>query len=108
MVDESALATVVVHHDKEDRTHVDGYQEPGSYVRPINYNMIREQFDELVDRRSYNCEQNIVYECKSSRLLQDVGKSQAVTFKCVKFILKFQFHFEFLHKKLLFSVLKNF
>ena len=62
-----------MHHENEAPTLVNGYQDPGSYVRPINYyGMYREQFDELVERAS-SCEQYIKYLCYTSRLLADAG-----------------------------------
>ncbi len=62
-----------VHHEQEKPTVVNGYQEPGSYVRPINYPIKeREQFDEFV-ARAYSCEQYIRYKCWNSRLLSDAG-----------------------------------
>ena len=62
-----------VHHENEEPTVVNGYQEPGSYVRPIIYPVKeREQFDEFI-ARSYSCEQYIRYKCWNSRLLSDAG-----------------------------------
>ena len=63
-----------VHHESEEPTVVNGYQEPGSYVRPIIYPQVteREQFDEFI-ARSYTCEQYIRYKCWNSRLLSDAG-----------------------------------
>ena len=62
-----------VHHENEEPTVVNGYQEPGSYVRPIIYPVKeREQFDEFI-LRSYSCEQYIRYKCWNSRLLSDAG-----------------------------------
>jgi len=61
-----------VHHPHEGPTRVVGYQEPGSYVRPIMYPAIREQFDEII-RRAQSCEQYIKYACHSSRLLADAA-----------------------------------
>ncbi len=73
-LDDIGTSVTIVHHDSEQPTVVNGYQEPGSYVRPIKYTAtIREQFDELVARTTY-CEQYIKYKCFNSRLLGDAGK----------------------------------
>ena len=56
-------------------TLVDGYPEAGSYVRPIIYDAVKEQFDELV-QRAHSCEQYIKYECYQSKLLSSSGQSQ--------------------------------
>ena len=67
------LAITEVHHLNEAPTLVNGYQDPGSYVRPIEYNdMYREQFDELI-KRATSCEQYIKYKCYTSRLLASAG-----------------------------------
>ena len=71
---DTEVAITEVHHENEAPTLVNGYQEPGSYVRPIDYHsMYREQFDEIVARAS-SCEQYIKYECYTSKLLVDAGK----------------------------------
>ena len=71
---DTEIAITEVHHLQEATTVVNGYQDPGSYVRPIDYHgMYREQFDELVARAS-TCRQYIKYECRASRLLADAGE----------------------------------
>ena len=73
LADDKEESITEVHHDQMQPTIVNGYQAPGSYVRPINYgDMEKEQFDELIDRSS-ECEQYISYRCYNSRLLQDAG-----------------------------------
>ncbi len=73
--DDVETSITEIHHENEEPTVVNGYQEPGSYVRPIIYPVKeREQFDEFVDR-SYKCEQYIRYKCWNSRLLSDAGLS---------------------------------
>ena len=64
----------VYHEHANMEVEVDGYQEPGSYVRPINYDTHRENFDELVDRSSY-CEQFIKWRCRDAKLLSDAGET---------------------------------
>ena len=68
------MAITEVHHENEHPTKVDGYDPPGSYIRPIIYPVKeREQFDILVGR-AITCRQQIRYLCKGSRLLSDSGK----------------------------------
>ena len=75
--DDVETSITEVHHENEKPTVVNGYQEPGSYVRQIIYPVKeREQFDELIER-SDKCEQYIRYKCWNSRLLSD-----AVWFNC--------------------------
>ena len=64
----SDRAETQVEHDSMDYTIVNGYDEPGSYVRQIKYIARRENFDELV-RRAHSCRQEIEYRCRMSRLL---------------------------------------
>ena len=56
----------VVGHDSEARTLVDGYEEPGSYVKYITYTATGltgvAQLAGLADV-SAHCEQFIKYEC---------------------------------------------
>ena len=74
LTDDIEESITEVHHENEEPTVVNGYQEPGSYVRPIIYPQVteREQFDEFI-ARSYTCEQYIRYKCWNSRLLSDAG-----------------------------------
>ncbi|XP_033635214.1 uncharacterized protein LOC117296416 [Asterias rubens] len=56
----------VVHHDLSDqRTQVNGYEEPGSYARKINYRATSRQIDNL-KAVSGKCEQELMYECQGS------------------------------------------
>ncbi len=76
--DDQELAITEVRHNSLDPVKVDGYQEPGSYVRPIIYQgMHKEQFDELIGRAG-SCEQYIKYECYQSKLLSDPGNTPTV------------------------------
>lgn len=51
---------------------VDGYPEPGSYVRTIVYVTLKEEIDEIINR-AFKCEQYIKYTCFQSKLLSDAG-----------------------------------
>jgi hypothetical protein len=70
--DDIEQATTEVSHESMSPTLVNGYPEAGSYVRPIVYNVEKEQFDELVGR-AHECEQYIKYECYQSKLLSSAG-----------------------------------
>ena len=37
MTDKSGVGVTVISHDSESRTHVKGYERPGSYSRDIHY-----------------------------------------------------------------------
>ncbi len=74
-LDDIEQSITEVHHEQEKPTVVNGYQEPGSYVRPIIYPIKeREQFDKFVERAK-SCEQYIRYKCWNSRLLSDAGNA---------------------------------
>ena len=70
--DDTEQAITVVRHQSMDPVKVDGYQEPGSYVRPIIYDTNKEEFEELIER-SETCEQKIKYRCYQSKLLSHPG-----------------------------------
>ena len=56
---------------------VNGFEEPGSYVRKITYST-REllALEEIIDR-SHMCRQNVLYRCKNSKLLANPGENKA-------------------------------
>ncbi|CAH8572210.1 unnamed protein product [Dicrocoelium dendriticum] len=67
--DPSGTITTLAH-DVEGFVLVDGYQEPGSYHRRLNYGRAdRETLGEVV-RRAVRCEQSITYQCWNSYLLR--------------------------------------
>ncbi|XP_065156246.1 neurexin-4 isoform X1 [Atheta coriaria] len=57
----------VLQHSNEHVTHVDGFQEPGSFRQDIQYDANDDQIEALLNR-SLTCRQHIQYSCKSSRL----------------------------------------
>ena len=67
-------------HDSMTPTVVDGYAEPGSYLRPVVYNASREELEELVSRASH-CDQYIKYRCYQSRLLSHTGKTGSYLYR---------------------------
>lgn len=58
----------VLHHNNQETTHVDGFQEPGSFKQDIYYEASDDQIVSLINRSS-TCYQHIQYACKNARLL---------------------------------------
>ncbi|XP_059162405.1 neurexin-4-like [Physella acuta] len=71
--DDTGTIITYLAHDSMGAIRVNGFQDPGSYVRKIKYNTaeIRE-LEELIDR-SVSCRQNVLYRCKNSRFLSSPG-----------------------------------
>ena len=74
MTDKDGVGVTVIGHDSEDRTHVIGYEESGSYIRVVHY--LGEGLANLsqivvLTEVSTHCEQFIKYECHHSRLLEE-------------------------------------
>jgi len=63
----------VVHHENEEPTLVDGYQEAGSFIQDIKYDADFNQIDSVVNR-SESCKQFIKLDCKQARLFNSPGK----------------------------------
>ena len=63
MSDKDGVGVTVISHDSENRTLVDGCEDPGCYSRDIHYTGAT--FSQLasVTRVSLFCEQFIKYEC---------------------------------------------
>ena len=62
-------AHIQLSHDAEERTHVSGYEDPGSYQKMVTYDRITyPQLESLFEfeSRDYHivCNQDIKYECK--------------------------------------------
>jgi hypothetical protein len=68
MTSEGGIGVTVISHDSESRTFVNGYENPGSYIRNITYHVTMEQIVAIMNQSS-NCEQFIKYECYHSELL---------------------------------------
>ncbi|PVD37242.1 hypothetical protein C0Q70_04237 [Pomacea canaliculata] len=62
-----------VGHDSQDWVTIDGYQDPGSYVRLIKYSTDDMKGLEEVIERADTCRQYIEYQCNNSKLLAPVG-----------------------------------
>ncbi|KAL9989348.1 hypothetical protein ACROYT_G003889 [Oculina patagonica] len=69
MTDKNGVGVTVISHDSEGRTLVDGFEDPGSYSREIQYKGAN--FSQLASLAnvSSHCEQFIKYECHGSLLL---------------------------------------
>lgn len=57
----------ILHHSNEQLTSVDGFEEPGSYVKDIHYDADLDQITAFINR-SETCRQRITYYCKHSKL----------------------------------------
>ena len=68
MTDREGLGVTVVSHDSENRTHVNGFEDAGSYSRDIQY--IGASLSQLkaLTKASKSCEQFIKFECLSALL----------------------------------------
>ena len=71
MTDKGGVGVTAVSHDSENRTHVNGFEAPGSYRRDIHY--IGSSLSQLkgLTEASKNCQQFIKYECKDSMTFGD-------------------------------------
>ncbi|XP_035659048.1 neurexin-4-like [Branchiostoma floridae] len=72
MTAEDGAGVTIIGHDSETRTHVQGYENPGSYKRTITYEASMDQLRALIDA-SESCKQFVRYECKGSTL-RDANK----------------------------------
>ena len=73
MIDKNGVGVIILSHDSEDRTLVDGFEEKGSYVRTVHY--IGAGVSSVaqisgIPMVSAYCEQFIKYECKGSLLFR--------------------------------------
>ena len=63
MTDKGGVGVTAVTHNSKNRTHVAGFEPPGSYSRDIQYSASASQIQKLIAVSS-NCEQFIKFECK--------------------------------------------
>ena len=73
-LDEDGRIVTNVGHDSEDLIAVNGYQDPGSYVRHVNYVTERIEALEDVIERAQMCRQYVTYRCNNSKLLYNEGE----------------------------------
>ena len=66
MTDKSGVGVTVISHDSENRTHVKGYERPGSYSRDIHYTGASLSQLANLTRVSLQCEPFIKYQCHGS------------------------------------------
>ncbi|XP_078657208.1 neurexin-4-like [Branchiostoma floridae x Branchiostoma belcheri] len=64
---EKETAITLIGHDSEARTHVKGFEKPGSYSKDVTYWNSMEQVRAVVNQSS-SCKQYIKYECFNSHL----------------------------------------
>ncbi|XP_050406137.1 neurexin-4 [Patella vulgata] len=57
-----------ISHDSQNLITVNGYQEPGSYIRMLNYVTDLPELTDVIER-AQSCQQYIEYICNNSRLL---------------------------------------
>ena len=66
MSDKNGVGVTVIRHDSESRTHVNGFEEKGSYSRDVHYKGASLSQLASLTRVSSHCEQFIKYECHHS------------------------------------------
>ena len=71
MTYKNGIGVTVISHDSENRTHVKGFENPGTYSRVINYNGASLSQLANLTRISSHCEQFIKYECYNSKMFRD-------------------------------------
>ena len=75
MTDKSGVGVTVISHDSESRTHVKGYERPGSYSRDIHYTGASLSQLANLTGVSLQCEQFIKYECYNSAMFGLGGRA---------------------------------
>ena len=73
MTYKNGIGVTVISHDSENRTHVKGFENPGSYSLVINYNGASLSQLANLTRISSHCEQFIKYECYKSKMFRNSG-----------------------------------
>ncbi|CAG5131018.1 unnamed protein product, partial [Candidula unifasciata] len=69
--DNSGEIITYIGHDSMGDIRVNGYQDPGSYVRKITYKAADVyELEEVIDR-ARTCRQNVLYKCRNARFLSD-------------------------------------
>ena len=73
MSDKNGVGVTVISHDTESRTHVNGFEQKGSYSRDIDYTGASIFQLEGLTSVSSHCEQFIKYECHYSYFFREGG-----------------------------------
>lgn len=63
----------ILRHKSEHSTSVDGFQDPGSYFKEIEYEASPQQIEVLL-KRVRKCSQSLSYSCRSARLFNSPCK----------------------------------
>ena len=71
--DKNGIGVPVIGHDSENRTHVEGFENPGSYSRVIHYKGASLSQLANLTRISSHCEQFIKYDCRKSKMFSNRG-----------------------------------
>ncbi|XP_041371694.1 neurexin-4-like [Gigantopelta aegis] len=71
-IDDQGKTITHVGHNSEESITVDGYQEPGSYVRFVEYAANLQELTLLIERAE-SCRQYIEYMCYNAKLLAKPG-----------------------------------
>ena len=70
MTDKNGVGVTVIGHDSESRTLVKGFEDPGSYLRDIQYTEASLLQLASLTNVSTHCEQFIKYECFGSLMFE--------------------------------------
>jgi len=73
MTDKNGIGVTVISHDSEDRFHVKGFENPGSYSHAIHYEGASLSQLATLNRISSHCEQFINYSCYHSVIFRNSG-----------------------------------
>ncbi|XP_020601466.1 neurexin-4-like [Orbicella faveolata] len=71
MTDKNGVGVTVISHDSENRTLVDGFEDPGSYSRDIQYTKASLSQLASLTTVSLFSEQFIKYECHASLMFEE-------------------------------------
>ena len=71
---ENGTIITYIGHDSEEAITVNGFQDPGSYVRMVKYSTDDMEALEDIIKRADRCQQYIEYKCNSSKLMASVGQ----------------------------------
>ena len=67
MTSKNGVGVTVIRHDSESETLVNGSEGPGSYKRPVQYDLTMQQIVAVINE-SKSCEQFISYKCYQSTI----------------------------------------
>jgi hypothetical protein len=76
MISKNGAGVIEIGHDSESRTLVSGYENPGTYMRNVKYDLPMEQIVAIMQQSQW-CEQFIKYECHDSEMWWNDGTRPA-------------------------------